>query len=141
MDYKKKMKSKIIMGVIYAVLGIALIISANIPGAEGLNTGYISSLGTAFTTIGIVFIVKYIRILRNPELLHKYEVAAKDERNIMLDSKARGLAFAVYVVCAAVAMIVCSIFYKQREAMIIGFNLCAIVFLYWICYVILSKKY
>lgn len=141
MDYKKRMKSKIIMGAIYVILGIALIISSNILNSESLNAGYISTIGTVFTTMGIALLIKFIRIARDPELSRKFEVAAKDERNIMLDSKARGLAFAVYVVCAAIAIIVCGILYKQKEALIISYNLCALVFLYWLCHIILSRKY
>lgn len=140
MDYNKKIRNNIIMAVIYAVLGIAIMLSAVIFD-DRVNTGYLSSLGSCFTVIGIVMFIKFIRIKRNPELMRKFQVSANDERNIMIADKARVYAFGAYSVGAATAIIVCSIFYMQREALIVTYNLCALVLLYVLFSVILHKKY
>ncbi len=140
MDYNKKIRQRIIISAVYAVLGIAITISANIFG-DKVNGGYMYSLGCAFTILGAALLVKFIRIKRSPELMRKFEVSASDERNIMIADKARVYAFGAYSICAALAIVVFSIFYMQREALIVTCNLCAIVLLYLLFTIILRKKY
>ncbi len=140
MDYNKKIKQRIIISAVYAILGIAITISANIFG-DKVNGGYLYSLGCAFTISGAALLVKFIRIKRSPELMRKFEVSARDERNIMIADKARVYAFGAYSIGAATAIIICSIFYMQREALIVALNLCALVLLYVLFSIILHKKY
>ena len=55
-------------------------------------------------------IVKNIRIFKSTENFIEKEIAEKDERNIMIWTKARSLTFSVYAVIAGIAnySIVCS---------------------------------
>ena len=80
MDCKKKVRNNMIMAVIYIILGLALIICACVVSSK-VDTGYISSLGSCFTILGFAMLVKFIRIKRDPELMRKFEITLKDERN------------------------------------------------------------
>ena len=138
MDYKKKIKLRICLGIIYLVIGVILCIVSY----TGLTDNkFISSFGAALGVVGIARIIQYTRLMSDPERMQSRAIAEKDERNIMLWEKARSLAFAAYISAAAVAMIVCLMLNFEFAGQIIAYNICGFVFIYWICYAIMKQKY
>ena len=59
----------------------------------------------------------------------------------MLWEKARSLTFAIYICAAAIAMIVCFLLNMEFAGQLIAYNICGIVFIYWVCYAIIKRKY
>ena len=97
--------------------------------------------GTAFGTCGLVMIVKNIRIFKSTDNFIEKEIAEKDERNIMIWTKARSLTFSVYAVIAGIAIIVLYTVNMEYAAQVIAYNLCGVLVIYWICYFIIRNKY
>ena len=99
------------------------------------------AFGTAFGACGLVMIVKNIRIFKSTENFIEKEIAEKDERNIMIWTKARSLTFSVYAVIAGIAIIVLYAVNMEYAAQVIAYNLCGVLVIYWICYFIIRNKY
>ncbi|MBQ8300712.1 MAG: hypothetical protein IJX57_01925, partial [Clostridia bacterium] len=75
------------------------------------------------------------------ESIRRQEIIENDERNIALWTNARSLAFAVYIMLAAMTIVIFYILKMYYIAKIIGLMLSAFVLIYWICYYIISKRY
>lgn len=68
-------------------------------------------------------IVKNIRIFKSTENFIEKEIAEKDERNIMIWTKARSLTFSVYAVIAGIAIIVLYTV-NRNSGTSVAYNLC-----------------
>ena len=66
-------------------------------------------------------IVKNIRIFKSTENFIEKEIAEKDERNIMIWTKARSLTFSVYAVIAGIAIIVLYTVNMEYAAQVIAY--------------------
>lgn len=138
MEFKKKIKTRIYIMAVYAIIGAVLCVL----GYTGkLTNDLVKSFGAAILVVGIVKIIQNARVLNNPEKLQKCEIAEKDERNIMLWEKARSLAFNVYIILAGIAVIVLYILNIETAGQIVADTVCGFVAIYLICYCIVRKKY
>ena len=138
MEFKKKIKQRICLAVVYLVIGATLCVLSYM---SIIKNEYMSAFGAAFAVAGLAKIIQNARLMSNPDKMQLRAVAEKDERNIMLWEKARSLTFAVYICAAAAAMIVCLLLDMELAGRIIAYNICGLVFIYWICYAIIKRKY
>lgn len=137
MDYRRKLKKRLYYALGYIVIGIALILL----NFFGKNDEVISCFGTAFVVCGVVRVVQYIRLIGNKDKMKQREIAEKDERNIMLWTQARSLTFGIYTALAGTAVMVLYCVDQDFIGQIIAYTVCALIFIYWICYLILRRKY
>ena len=101
---------------------------------------FLSSFGLALVVIGIVHIRRYFLITKNEETIKRRQIAETDERNIAIADKAKSIAFIVYVVLAAVAIIVLELLEYSLLSMVLSLTIGLLVAVYWIAYWIMYKK-
>lgn len=135
MKYQERIKRRLIAYIAYSLIGIGMIVAGMV-----IDRQMILTLGVAFLVMGILRIVQYARLLKNPDALEAQEIAVTDERNILLSQKARSLAFSWFVFFAGIAAIVCFAMGKILIGQAIAFSMCAAVFLYWVIYLFLQKR-
>lgn len=138
MEFKDKLKMRLGVSVAYVVIGIVLIVLTNI---GMIKNEVMFAFGTAFSACGLAMIVKNVRILKNTENFKEKQIAEKDERNIMIWTKARSLTFSVYAIMAGIAIIVLYAVDMEYAAQVVAYNLCGVLVIYWICYFIIRNKY
>lgn len=136
MEFKKKLKVRLYYGIGCTVLGVLMMILGFLRTEE-----YISSLGLMFLIIGIARVIQYRRITQTEESLRQREIAEKDERNVLLWTKARSLTFTIYSIVLALAVIILQLMEVELIPQILAFCLFTMVLIYWICYFALSRKY
>ena len=132
-----KSNRRMILSVVWIVLGASLL-GSNLAGLLG---DYWGGLGGGLMGVGILQTIRNVRYLCNSEYREKVDTTNQDERNRFLANKAWAWAGYLFVMTAAVATIVFQIIGKTEQATISGFGVCLIVFLYWISYTVLKKKY
>ncbi|MBO5200013.1 MAG: hypothetical protein J6B93_01910 [Clostridia bacterium] len=137
MDFRRKLKIRLYIAIAYVILGIALIVTFNIIKTEN---DFLSSFGLALVVIGIVHIRRYFLITKNEETIKRRQIAETDERNIAIADKAKSIAFIVYVVLAAVAIIVLELLEYSLLSMVLSLTIGLLVAVYWIAYWIMYKK-
>lgn len=137
MDFRKKLKTRLCVGITYIILGIAMIAVSILSKTENQ---FISSLGLAFVVLGIVRIRNYFIITKSDESVRKQEIAETDERNLSIANKARSAAFILYVFIAALFVIVMGIIGKFEVAQWASYSVTLLVAIYWIFYFIYQKK-
>lgn len=135
MDYKKKLKTRLNTAIIMIGVGIIFTVSSIFADSEMAST-----FGAVFLVMGIARVVQYKRLLNDPEEMRRREIVEKDERNVMLWTKARSFAFIVYVIAAGIAVIVLQLMEMTQAANIVSWCLMGFVVIYWICYFIIVKK-
>ena len=86
MEFKKKLKTRLYIAIIYISLGIMMI-----TGTFAIKTDndFISSFGFALVVMGIVRIRNYFMITKNEETIKKQQIAETDERNLSILNKAK----------------------------------------------------
>lgn len=138
MNYLNKLKIRLYLAIGYIVLGIAMIIVFN---TIYTDNEFLSSFGFALTVIGIAKLRNYFLITKSEETLKKQEITESDERNITIANKARSLSFMVYIIAAGLAVIVLQIFNMPQIATFLAYTVCFLIVIYWICYLIIRRKY
>ena len=135
MDYKKKLKTRLNTAIIMIGVGIIFTVSSIFADSEMAST-----FGAVFLVMGIARVVQYKRLLNDPEEMRRREIVEKDERNVMLWTKARSLAFVIYIIALGIAVIVLQLMEMTQAANIVSWCLMGFVVIYWICYFIIVKK-
>ncbi len=136
MEFKKRLKIRLQTAIFYVVIGIILILANIVKHDEMMST-----FGILFLVMGIARIVQYKRITKDEESIRRQEIIETDERNIALWTNARSQTFTVYIMLAAISIVVFYILKMYYIAKIIGLMLSAFILIYWICYYIISKRY
>lgn len=137
MDFSKKLKLRLCLAVLYILLGITSIIVYTFNLGEDT---VLLTFGTAFTAMGVLRVIRYFKITRNPESVRRRKTEESDERIIAIVRRAKAVAFGVYTFGAAILVIVLEFLGKSSLASVIALNICAIVFIYWLSYIILQKR-
>lgn len=137
MNFKKKLKIRLYCGIGFTLLGIAIIVISNLirPANDVL-----SMFGLCMSVVGIARIRHYFLITKNEETIQKREIAESDERNVYVATKARSIAFYIYIVAVSLAVIVLHILGKQEIAVFLSYTVCLLITIYWITYFIVRKK-
>jgi len=134
-DYKKKLKARLNTAIIMISTGIIFIVFSVFSEADMAST-----FGAVFLVMGIARVVQYRRLLNDPEEMRRREIIETDERNVMLWTKARSLAFMVYIIALGIAVIALQLMEMTRAADIVSLCLMGFVVIYWVCYFIIVKK-
>ena len=128
---------RLIASIVEIVLGIILWIC----GVIGLLDSYWSGMGAGLIGVGIVFLIRQIRYNTNAEYKENYDTEANDERNRFIAMKAWSWAGYLFVMIAAVASIVFKLLGREDLMMFCSMSVCLVIVLYWICYMVLKRKY
>ena len=137
MDYKKKLKSRLNIAIIYVVFGVVMIASTFITKTDN---SFISSFGFAMVIMGMIRIRNYRIITKDETTIRKQQIIETDERNISIIHKAKSAAFSVYVFILGIVVILLSFFSLHEAARWVAYSVCLLIVIYWICYFIYQKK-
>ena len=132
-DYNKR----IFLSFFWLVMG-AVLIALEIMGKID---SFWSGMGAAFIGVAIVQIIRYIRYSKDGDYKEKVDTANRDERNRFIANKAWAWAGYLFVMITAVAALALRIAGENVLSMAASGALCLMLVLYWVCYLILSKKY
>jgi uncharacterized membrane protein len=136
MDFKKKLKTRLYLGIVYILLGIAIIAITFI---KITDNSFLSSFGFCMVVIGLVRVRNYALITKNEETIRKQEIIENDERTISIIHKARSTTFIVYIITACISVIVLAFLGFFQISKWISCAVALFVLIYWICYLIYNK--
>ena len=137
MDYKKKLKQRLYIGIIYIALGVMLIVGVF---SSESNNDFISALGFAIAMVGVARIIQYLKITKNEDSIRKQKINETDERNLSIIQKAKSATFSIYLLFSCTVVIIASLFDMPDVANWFGYSQFVLVIIYWICYWIYQKK-
>jgi len=138
MDFRKKLKKRLLVDLFWAVLGLGMILYYFL--TDTINT-YPFSLGIAFITIGIIRTIQYRQTITDEKALREKELEEKDERNRMISERAKSWAFSLSIIASGILVILLNLLGYHDEALPFAWYVCGMTLLYWLCWIIIQKKY
>ena len=100
-----------------------------------------SGMGSALAIVGLLRLLRYYRLKKNPAYREKMETAITDERNQFIRAKAWSWAGYLFILCAAVAVIIFKLLNLDLLSQASSGAVCLMLVLYWISYFVLKRKY
>lgn len=131
-----KNNKRLIANIVEIAVGIVLTVC----GYTGMIDEYWSGMGTALVIVGGIMLIRQIRYRTNMEYKSEVDVQVNDERNKYLHMKAWSWAGYFFVLVVAVASIILKIVGLDQLSQFSGLCVCVLMNLYWISYLVLSKR-
>ncbi len=132
-----KNKRRILTSIIWIVLGLGLNVAGFVAELDNFWTG----IGSGFLFVGILQLIRWSKYSRNDQYREMVDVETNDERNRYLAAKAWSWAGYMFVIISAVVSIVFYILDLRTLGIAAGTAVSIIIFLYWISYIVLKRKY
>ena len=92
-----------------------------------------SGMGSALIVVSLLNLIRIHRINKNEEYRERLEVEANDERNRFIRNKSWAFAGYLFIIIAAVAVIVLKVLGQDLLSIATSCALCLMLILYWIC--------
>lgn len=144
-EYKGVIKERIVLFIGIVILGlITLVITLfgdrylNLKISEKMISTY-SGFGTGLTVVGVVLLIKNIRILKNEEKIRKARISNTDERIKAISLRASRFALAVILVSMYLVALIGGLWYPILTQVLFGI-ISVFLLSYLIAYIIISKK-
>ena len=138
MEFKKKLKTRLIVAVSYILLGLVLV-AVDLMGQT--DNYFYSSFGFALIIMGLLRIFRHRKITADERSIRQQELTESDERSRMISERARSWTFSLTVTLSGAIVLVLSLLGYHDESLPFAWLVCGMVTVYWICYLIIRKKY
>ena len=138
MEFKKKLKQRLYLAIAYMIIGLLIIIVANITKSDNQ---FLYTFGTILLFCGIARIRIYFRNTKDEKTIRTLEIRETDERNIEIMHKAKSMTFNMSIIIAGIAVIVLQLVGMHEMSLFFAYGVIFLTSLYWICYIIIRKKY
>lgn len=132
-----KRNRRVIMSIIWIVLGVILF---GLGLAEVVDSFW-SSMGAAMLTVGVLQMLRFYRFQKNESYRERIEIEESDERNHFIRNKAWAWAGYMFILIAAVSVIVLEIIGQRLLSLAASCTVCLMLILYWVSYMVLKRKY
>lgn len=137
MSQTNRMKMKLFVYLIYAILGGALILCASLGYIEDFWSGF----GCGLIAIAVFRLIQFARYSKDEAYAQKLTVEQHDERNKALAEKSRSRGYYYSVLLEGLAVIFLRIFGLPEYSVLMAYVVCGQLIIYWVSYLFLRKKY
>ena len=128
---------RLALSIFWVILGAALVA---LSAAGVLDSSLYSGMGGALIVVGILQIARNMKYRRDPDYREKIDTE-NDERGKFLRMKSWSWAGYLVVLIEGVGVIVAMVLGEHTVQLILSYSVCLILCLYWIAYLVLSRKY
>ena len=129
---------RLALSIFWVVLGIVLLALST---AGILDSSMYGGMGGALIAVGILQCMRNLRYRKDAGYREKIDTEAGDERNRFLRMKSWAWTGYIVVMVQAAGSIIAFVRGQQLVQEVLWFSICLIVGVYWISYMILSRKY
>ena len=129
---------RLALSIFWVLLGIVLI---GLSVMEVLDNSIYAGMGGALIGVGILQIVRIVRYKRDVSYREKIDTEIEDERNKFLRMKSWSWTGYVVVVAEAIGSVIAMVMGQHQVQMLLSYSVCLMLVVYWIAYLICSRKY
>jgi hypothetical protein len=129
---------RLALSIFWVVLGLVLfaLSMANI-----LDSSYFSAMGAALAVVGTLQVIRHLRYRKDKEYKEKIDIEVTDERNRFIRLQSWAWTGYIVVLIEAVGSIVAAVLGQETVRQVLSYSVCLIVCVYWIIWLVLSRKY
>lgn len=130
-------KKQIRTGVVILITGVIIVITNFVIDVELFNAG----TGAALIAWGSAYVIRNMRIGRDPERAAEYEAALRDERNVYIAGRAGKMALLISAYTEILAGVIAILgFGSYATGQILLYAACFQCLLYYVIFAIYNKK-
>ena len=129
---------RLMLSIFWIVLGAALMVLSFM---EKLDPSMYSAMGGVLIAIGALQMIRNLRYRQDAGYRKKIDTEVNDERNRFLSMKSWSWTGYIVVLVEGIGVVAAMIAGQQTLQQILAYSVCLIMVVYWITYLILSRKY
>ena len=129
---------RLALTVFWIVLGAVLVV---LTVTEVLDSSIYSGMGGALMAVGTLQLIRAVKYRKDSEYREKVDTELGDERNRFLRMKSWSWAGYLTILIEGIGAIIAMILGERTVQLVLSYSVCLVLVIYWIAYVILSKKY
>ncbi len=129
---------RLVLSIFYVALGLTFT-ALSIAGIS--DSPYLSGLGGGLTVVGALQLIRNLRYRNDEAYKEKVDTEMKDERNSFLRMKAWAWTGYIVVLAEGIGVIAAALLGQEQVMQVLSFSVCLILCVYWITWLVLSRKY
>ena len=129
---------RLILSIFWVVLGLVLFV---LSVAEILDPTYFSAMGVALAVVGTLQVIRHLRYRKDKDYKEKIDIEVTDERNRFLRLQSWAWTGYIVVFIEAAGSIAAAVLGQETVRQVLSYSVCLIVCVYWITWLVLSRKY
>ena len=129
---------RLALTVFWIVLGAVLVL---LTVTEVLDSSIYSGMGGALIAVGTLQLIRAVKYRKDSEYKEKVDTELGDERNRFLRMKSWSWAGYFTILIEGIGAIIAMALGERTVQLVLSYSVCLVLVIYWIAYVILSKKY
>ena len=129
---------RLALSLFWLVLGAVL---AGLSVAGVVDSSLYAGMGGAMMAVGGLRLLTVLRYRQDPAYREEIDTAAADERNRFLRMKSWSWTGYLTVLIQGIGVIVATVLGNQQWRTMLSCSVCLILVLYWVSYLLLSRKY
>lgn len=129
---------RLALTVFWIVLGAVLVV---LTVTEVLDSSIYSGMGGALMAVGTLQFIRAVKYRKDSEYKEKVDTELGDERNRFLRMKSWSWAGYFTILIEGIGAIIAMALGERTVQLVLSYSVCLVLVIYWVAYVILSKKY
>ncbi|MBP5168458.1 MAG: hypothetical protein ILP14_04555 [Oscillospiraceae bacterium] len=129
---------RLVLNIFWIVLGAVLTV---LTITEVLDSSVYSGMGGAFMAVGALQLIRTVKYRKDSEYREKVDTEISDERNRFLRMKSWSWAGYFTILIEGIGVIVAMVLGERTIQLVLSYSVCLILVIYWVAYIILSRKY
>ena len=129
---------KLLLSIFWMILGAVLL---GLSIAEVLDSSMYAGMGGALIAVGALQVARNLRYRKDPEYREKIDTEVSDERNIFLRMKSWFWTGYIVVLAEGFGSVAAMVLGKRELQLTLAYSVWLILVIYWVTYLVLSKKY
>lgn len=129
---------RLALSIFYVVLGLVFT-ALSIAGVS--DSPYLSGMGGGLTVVGALQLIRNLRYRKDAAYREKIDTEMQDERNSFLRMKSWAWTGYIVVLAEGIGVLVAWALGQEQVMQVLIYSVCLILCVYWITWLILSRKY
>ena len=129
---------RLALTVFWIVLGAVLVV---LTVTEVLDSSIYSGMGGALMAVGTLQLIRAVKYRKDSEYKEKVDTELGDERNRFLRMKSWSWAGYFTILIEGIGAIIAMALGERTVQLVLSYSVWLVLVIYWIAYLILSKKY
>jgi uncharacterized membrane protein len=129
---------RLALSIFWVLLGVTLLVLSI---TEVLDSSMYAGMGSVLIVVGGLQIIRNIRYRKDAAYQEKADTETSDERNRFLSMKSWSWTGYIVVIIQGIGVVVATVLREDTIRQILSYSVCLMVTVYWISYLVLSRKY
>ncbi len=129
---------RLALQIFWVVLGAALL---GLSVAGVLDSSLYAGMGGGLVAVGALQIARTVKYRRDSAYREKVDTELNDERNSFLRMKSWSWTGYILVLVEGIGAVAALVMGRQELQLLFSYTVCLIIGVYWVVYMVLSRKY